>query len=296
MLLGRRPPGRYRTQTMRLASPRKLARCAAFVLAAGCGLGARCGAPDADLMLVGTVERTLVEVSPPASEQIVEIAVERGQHVEAGALLARLDPLTAEADLAAARAEVAGAQTQTEVALQEHRRMSSLHGRAVVSEEQLDQARLARDEARARLGAAMARMAAAQKRRNDTVIFAPVAGTVDQIPFDAGERVAAGSVVAVLLGDGKPWVRVWVPERAIARIGPGTPATIRVDGFGAAMHGSVLDVAREASFTPHYALTERERVHLVYQARVEIADAPPQLRAGAPAEVTIALPAAEPGP
>ena len=281
---------------MKLASRRRAARYAAFVLAAGCALGARCREPVSDLMLVGTVERTLVEVSPPASEQLIEVAVERGQHVEAGALLARLDPLLADAELASARAAVAGAQTQTEVALQEHRRMTSLHGRAVASEEQLDQARLVRDEARAALGAAMARMAAAQKRRNDTTIVAPVAGTVDQIPFDAGERVAAGSVVVVLLADGKPWVRVWVPERAIARIGPGTPATVRVDGFDAAMHGRMLDVAREASFTPHYALTERERVHLVYQARVEIDDAPPQLRAGAPAEVAIELPAAGSGP
>ena len=48
----------------------------------------------------------------------------------------------------------------------------------------------------------------------------------------------------------------------------------------------------EASFTPHYALTERERVHLVYQARVEIDDAPEALRPGAPAEVRLQLPPA----
>ena len=274
---------------MRGTHRRSIARGAAMLLAAAIGLGMECRAPDRDLLLVGTVERTLVEVAPAASEQIVEIAVERGQHVEAGAVLARLDPVFADADLAGARAAVAGAQTQTEVSLQEYRRMSGLHGRAVVSEEQLDRARLARDEASAALGAAMARMAAAQKRRNDATIRAPVAGTVDQLPFDLGERVAAGSVVAVLLADGKPWVRVWVPERAIAQLAIGTPAEIRVDGFDRAMRGHVLDVAREASFTPHYALTERERVNLVYQTRIEIDDAPPALRPGAPGEVRIAL-------
>jgi HlyD family secretion protein len=269
---------------------RSAALAALGAVAIGAALGARCRDPADELQLVGTVERTLVEVAPPVSEQIVEIAVARGQHVDAGAVLARLDPLLADAELAAARAAVAGAQTQTEVALQEHRRAVGLHGRAVASDEQLDRARLARDEARAALDAAMARMAAAQKRRNDTTIVAPVAGTVDQIPFDAGERVVAGSVVAVLLADGKPWVRVWVPERAIARVGPGTAAEITIDGFPSAMRGHVLDVAREASFTPHYALTERERVHLVYLTRVEIDDAPAELRPGAPAEVRIVLP------
>jgi HlyD family secretion protein len=50
----------------------------------------------------------------------------------------------------------------------------------------------------------------------------------------------------------------------------------------------VLDVAREPEFTPHYALTERERVHLVYEARVAIEDSPTTLRPGIPAEVAFA--------
>ena len=267
----------------------------ALVLLAATALGARCRERDGDLFLVGTVERTQVEVAAPISETILEIRVVRGQHVDTGTVLAQLDPLLARAGLDESRAAVAAAQTQTDVALVEWRRITSLHGREVASEEQLDRARLARDEARATLDGAMARMAAAQKRVNETTIRAPVDGVIDQIPFDPGERVAAGSVVAVLLADGAPWVRVWVPERAIARVGPGTEARIHVDGFEAPMRGRILDVAREASFTPHYALTERERVHLVYQTRVEIEDAPAPLRPGVPAEVRIALPSPEPG-
>jgi hypothetical protein len=53
----------------------------------------------------------------------------------------------------------------------------------------------------------------------------------------------------------------------------------------------VLDVAREPEFTPHYALTERDRVHLVYETRVRIENAPAELRPGVPAEVEL-LPAA----
>jgi len=272
------------------SAARRLARCAVLGLALATVLAARCTEPPDDLLLLGTVERTLIEVAPPMSEQILAIPVAPGQHVGVGDVLVRLDSLLSEADLAAARASVAGAQTQTEVALQEHRRAASLRGSGVTSEAQLDRARLARDEASALLRSAMARMAVAQKRVNDTTIVAPVAGTVDQLPFDAGERVAAGSVVAVLLADGKPWVRVWVPERAFARVHPGTLATIRIDGIPSTLHGHLLDLGREASFTPHYALTERERIHLVYQGRVDIDDAPIELRPGAPAEVRIALP------
>ena len=272
------------------SAAQRLGRCVVLGLALATVLAAQCSDPTDDLRLVGTVERTLIEVAPPLSEQILEIPVERGQHVEVGDVLVRLDALLTEADLAAAQASVAGAQTQNEVALEEYHRVVSLHGNGVASQAQLDRARLARDEASALLRSAMARMAVAQKRLNDTTIVAPVAGTVDQLPFDPGERVAAGSVVAVLLADGKPWVRVWVPERAVARVHPGTLATIQIDGIPNVLNGHLLDLGREASFTPHYALTERERMHLVYQGRVEIDDAPIELRPGAPAEVRIALP------
>jgi HlyD family secretion protein len=253
-------------------------------------LGGACREASQDLALVGTVERTLVEVVAPVSEMILEIAVERGQHVEEGRLLARLDPLLAEAELATTRAAVAGAESHNEVAEQEYRRVAGLHQRGAASDGQLDRARLARDEARASLLAAHARMAAAQKRLHDTRLLAPVAGTVDQIPFDRGERVPAGAVIAVLLADGRPWVRVWIPERAFARVAPGVAAEIRIDGLPRPLRGRILDLAREPEFTPHYALTERERVHLVYEGRVEIEDAPLPLRPGVPAEVRIALP------
>jgi HlyD family secretion protein len=67
-------------------------------------------------------------------------------------------------------------------------------------------------------------------------------------------------------------------------------AEVRIDGISGPLRARVLDLAREPAYTPHYALTERERVYLVYQARIEIEDAPAALRPGAPAEVRIALP------
>ena len=65
---------------------------------------------------------------------------------------------------------------------------------------------------------------------------------------------------------------------------------MRIDGFAELLHGRVLDVARESEFTPHFALTERDRVHLVYETRVELSDAPATLRPGMPAEVRILAP------
>jgi HlyD family secretion protein len=247
-----------------------------------------CGEESADLTLVGTVERTLVELVAPASEVILEVHGTRGAHVAAGEVVVRLDPTLANAEVASAEAALAGARTGVAVADQELSRLERLYRARIASEQDLDRARLSHDEAEARLREAEARLAAARKRLADLTLASPVAGVLDQIPFDPGERVPAGAVVGVVLADAEPWVRVWIPERAYAAVRAGSPAEVLLDGVAGARRGRVLDIAREPEYTPHFALTERERGHLVYEARVLIEDPPPGLRPGVPAEVRLA--------
>jgi HlyD family secretion protein len=251
------------------------------------------GARD-DLLLVGTVERTLLELDAPVSETLLEVAVQRGQDVRRGTVLARLDPTLAEADVAHAEATLAGARTAHVTADHELQRVTRLHASHVASDQDLERAQLSRDGAAAQVHEAEALLAAARHRLQDLVLVSPVDGVVDQIAFDPGERVPAGGVIVVVLDAAAPWVRVWVSETQVARIRPGVAATVRIDGVSTRLRGRVLDVAREPEFTPHFALTERDRVHLVYETRVRLEDAPAGLRPGVPAEVRFA-PAADGG-
>jgi HlyD family secretion protein len=269
---------------MLTAARSRILSAVALLWAVGC-------TDDGDaLRLIGSVERTLVELTAAASEVIVAVPVARGQRVGAGDTVVRLDATLAEAEVARAEAAAAGARTRQAVTRRDLERAQDLRRRRIVSEDQLEHAQLAWDEASAALREAEARLVMARKRLADCTVEAPVSGVVDQLPFDLGERVPAGAVVAVLLQDGAPWVRVWVPERAVAHLAPGTAAAVHVDGFAAPFPGRLLDVSREPEFTPHYALTERERGHLVYEARVEIEQAPAELRPGTPATVVIELP------
>jgi HlyD family secretion protein len=265
----------------------------ALLPALAVGLAPGCGGDRGSLRLVGSVERTLIEIAAPVSEVLTELSVARGERVEAGRLLARLDPTLADAELARAEAALAAAETAAAVARIDRDRAQKLRRDRVASEQDLERARLAHDEAEARLREAGATLAAARKRRADLDLAAPVSGVVDQIPFELGERVPAGALLVVLLADEEAWVRVWIPEASFARVGPGTPASVSVDGLDGPLRGFVLDVAREPSFTPHYALTARDRAHLVYEARVRIVDAPQGLRPGLPAEVEIRAGTAE---
>jgi HlyD family secretion protein len=240
-----------------------------------------------DEVLVGTVERTLLELDAPVSETLLEVPVQRGQDVHRGTVLARLDPTLAEADVAHAEATLAGARTAYVTADHDLTRAKRLHASHVASDQDLERAQLSRDAAAAQLREAEALLAAARHRLQDMVLVSPVDGVVDQIAFDPGERVPAGGVIVVVLDAAAPWVRVWVSETRVARIRPGVRAAVRIDGLPGMLRGRVLDVAREPEFTPHFALTERDRVHLVYETRVRLEDAPAGLRPGVPAEVRL---------
>jgi len=155
-------------------------------------LAAACGPPDPNVQLVGTVERTLVELVAPVSEVVTELSVERGSRVAPGQVLARLDATLANLEVARAEAALAGARTGAGVTDIELERALELRRGRVASPRDVDQARLAHDEAEARLREAEAVLAEAHKHRADLALTAPVAGTVDQLPFERGEHGRIG--------------------------------------------------------------------------------------------------------
>jgi HlyD family secretion protein len=131
--------------------------------------------------------------------------------------------------------------------------------------EELDQARAALAEADATL-----RERAIGLSRHE--VRAPRAGLVDGLPYARGARPAAGAVVAVLLTDDAPYARVYVPEPVRAAIQPGLAAVVKVDGVEQAFAGAVRTVASDATFTPYFALTERDRSRLAYLSEIELTD------------------------
>lgn len=154
--------------------------------------------------------------------------------------------------------------------------------------EQLAQAREAADSARANLRALETSSARLEVR-------APVAATIDALPYHVGEKPPRGATVAVLLADGAPYARIHVPAPLRAQVKAGTAATLRVDGIDRTFEGHVRFVASDAEFTPYYSLTAADRSRLSYVAEVVFDDAEAgALPAGLPVDVTLAVGDAEP--
>jgi HlyD family secretion protein len=149
--------------------------------------------------------------------------------------------------------------------------------------EQLTQARQAADSARANLRALATSSARLEVR-------APIAGTLDALPFHVGEKPARGATVAVLLANGPPYARIHVPAPMRAQVHTGTAATLRVDGVEREFKGQVRFIASEAEFTPYYSLTAADRSRLSFLAEVVFDEAEARsLPSGIPVDVALAL-------
>jgi HlyD family secretion protein len=142
--------------------------------------------------------------------------------------------------------------------------------------------------AQARAGVAEAEAAVGRVRllADRLVIRAPRAGVIDALPYELGERPPAGATVIVLLAGEAPYARVYVPEPVRAGVAPGLLAEVRIDGVAEPFAGTVRWVASEASFTPYYALTQRDRSRLSYVAEVTLTEPrAADLPTGVPVEV-----------
>ncbi len=210
------------------------------------------------------------------------------------------------------RARLNGAEHELRFRATEFERLSALLSRGLTSVEARDQARAALDAARAAQEAAAARLAeleagtrpeqlrqAEQAWRQAIAavaalevdlarltVRAPAEGVVDSLPFEPGEQPAAGQVVAVVLAGSQAYARVYVPEQWRLGIAPGTTAEVRVDGLDRALPGRVRRIESAATFTPYYALTERDRGRLSYVAEVDIEGLDRRLPDGVPVTVT----------
>lgn len=126
------------------------------------------------------------------------------------------------------------------------------------------------DQARSRYAAATATVQDLSITLERASIKSPVAGTVEVLPFELGERPRPGATVAIVLADKPVYARIHVPEPMRTRIGPGTAAEVSVDSFDKAFDAKVRWVAADASFTPYFALTERDRTRLSFLAEVDL--------------------------
>ena len=269
---------------------------------------------------IAVAEGDSISVGQLLLQQDDASAKARLREVEAGYLQAkaRLDELVRgprSEKITAARAMLEGATQDLDYRDSELSRIRAVHERGLASAEALDAANAAFDAAQAnlkltlaqleellsgttieeltqaeqQLKQAAARVDAATIDVESYQIISPVDGIVDSRLFELGERPGVGQPMLVLLDGRQAHARVFIPEKIRVRVKSGSAAKLFVDGLDTPIAAKVRWVASEATFTPYYALTERDRGRLSYMAKIDVTEARDRLPDGVPVEVELEL-------
>ena len=189
------------------------------------------------------VARRMATVSAKIPGKVREVLIEEGQRVEAGQVIATLDPVDAEqqrmlsaSQLQAARSQAIGVQAQLKEAEADAARLGALVAQKLVSRAQFDAAIARRDSLRAQASTAQrnAQVAAVGLRISaqgvdNTIVRAPFAGVVIAKAAQPGEIVspmAAGggftrTGIGTIVDMQSLEVEVEVGEAFIGRVKPG---------------------------------------------------------------------------
>jgi RND family efflux transporter MFP subunit len=199
------------------------------------------------------VARRMATVSAKVTGRVREVLIEEGQKVEEGQVLARLDPVDAEAQralsasqLAASESQIASVQAQLKEAEANAARLSTLVAQKLVSRAQYEQAVAARDALRAqtataRRNAQVARdgLRIAGNGVDNTIVRAPFAGVVIAKSAQPGEIVSPLSAgggftrtgIGTIVDMDSLEVEVEVGEAYIGRVKPGMPTETVLNAY-----------------------------------------------------------------
>jgi len=199
--------------------------------------------------------------------KIVARMVEVGSHVKRGQPLLQLDPTQETLQVAAAGAEADAARSRVAQARVDVQRTEQLLAQNFASQAELDQQRLALNQAEAQLRSAQARQQLNANLRGFTTLVADRDGVVSAINAEAGQVVAAGQSIATVAADGEREVSISIPESRVDELRKAPTLMITVWAHpGKSWTGKLRELAPDA-----------DSVTRTYSARISIQDADPDL-------------------
>jgi RND family efflux transporter MFP subunit len=167
----------------------------------------------------GVVEATRAAVlSAQTSGRVDRMFVDVDDQVVAGAPLLSITATEQAASTAVVRAQLRAAEAQLAETESRYKRAADLVERQLVSRQDFEQVRAARDSAAAARDAATALLAQSSQQLNYTSVKAPYAGVISRRHVEPGEAVAPGKILLELYAPGALRVEVQVPQSVAAMI------------------------------------------------------------------------------
>jgi HlyD family secretion protein len=247
----------------------------------------------------GRVESVQVDVTTKEPGRVQTILVHEGDIVHPGQIVAKMDTVTMEAELARdeatvaeqeaksfeVEAAIAKADSQLKLDEIEFGRTRALLARKAVPREEYDvkqtmvktstatlngeKARL--ETARKSVAAAKAEVAHTQSRINDMTLHSTVTGRVLYRLAEEGEVLGTGGKVLTLVNFGDVYMEIYLPAQDAMKVKIGADARIVFDiAPEYAARAKVSFVAPEAQFTPKQVETRSERDKLMFRVKLTV--------------------------
>ncbi len=169
--------------------------------------------------VVEAVRQTVLAAQ--VSGAVVQLDVKVGDPVKAGQVLLRLDPRAAEQAASASAAQVQAAKAQLAVAAADYERQKQLARQAYISQAALERAESDFKATQAQLNAQIAQAGAARTQTDFTVVRAPYAGIVADVPVVLGDMAMPGRALVTVYDPSALRVTANLPQTQAARLTAG---------------------------------------------------------------------------
>ncbi len=210
----------------------------------------------------GTVEPiTQVEVGTQVSGIVDKIYVDYNSIVKKGQVIAVLDKVNLESELASQESSLSSAQTEYEYELKNYTRQKGLYEKGLVSEAEYDQAYYTYMKAKNSFDVAKNNVAKAKTNLGYATIYAPINGVVLSKDVEEGQTVASSYSTPTLfvIAEDLTQMRVIadVDEADIGNVFEGQRVEFTVDAYpNTIFNGEVIQVRQEATTTSNVVTYE----------------------------------------
>jgi RND family efflux transporter MFP subunit len=199
--------------------------------------------------------------------KIIRRPVELGQRVKAGQVLAQLDAQDYRLSEAAARAQLAAAATNRDLAAADFKRYKDLRDQNFISAAELERRETTLKAAQAQFDQAQAQLSGQGNQAAYTTLVADVSGVVTAVDAEVGQVVAAGTPVVRIAQDGPRDIVFSVPEDKVQTLRPGTAMQVALWASHTTVAAKVREVAASAdpvtrTFSVRAALEAKEELAL----------------------------------
>jgi HlyD family secretion protein len=146
------------------------------------------------------------------------------------------------------------------------------------------------EEAKAKVADLAARIDEIDVKRQERTVAAPERAIVEVLMVRPGDIVDANQPVALVLRADDLWVKAYISEVDLGRIGLGEKVEVTCDTFpGKRFEGVITYIASSSEFTPRNVQTVDERRHQVFGFKVRVDDPQGVFKSGMAADVWLPI-------